>query len=453
MSSNQNIFEEIFCLTERSRLLKGQELQKKWFKSADKRIIGQFLQKFIEYNSKSFNFLDVKPFIFGSDQNTALSFQTGDYIGAIPLRASDTGKQIGDLIVIPRFSGRDKFEDYIEILNMLGDDICPETMDTIPLASGRNFRPPLYLEALRFIASLEEVLKTPWRKFDSIQTIRNQPQGQINWNKYIVNEYKVENKLNFPVTHSFLSEEHREYAQLRYVFDLCTQELLSANTPIRIKSTIRPRLDYLTQKLYQHKPLFTTHVQIKSFDSLRVKACKFSANAILTYHLSQSTAWRVNYSDVFEKYVQHAFRSVSKEMGGMLLANHRINARSEKYYSWELKHLEPDAMFIKNNTTVFIDAKYKSNLYNKWDISELLKSDHRHDLHQVLAYSSFSNSNNKHGILCYPSKKVEQKKISFKNPINEVVNTVTICGIPLVKSQFLETKKMLAQELELMTAN
>ena len=57
-----NIFCEVPCLTERSNGLRGIELQRKWFKTADKRIIGQYLQKFIEYNSSMFSFLGVKIF-------------------------------------------------------------------------------------------------------------------------------------------------------------------------------------------------------------------------------------------------------------------------------------------------------------------------------------------------------------------------------------------------------
>ena len=103
------------------------------------------------------------------DQNILLVFRSSSFIGTIPLRASDTGKQIGDFVVMPRFTGRDRFEDYIEILNLLGKEISPEVIDSLPLASGKNFRPPLYLEAVKFIASLEAVLSRPWRKFDNVE--------------------------------------------------------------------------------------------------------------------------------------------------------------------------------------------------------------------------------------------------------------------------------------------
>ena len=106
------------------------------------------------------------------------------------MRASDNGKQIGDFVVSPRFSGNDRFEDYIEILNLLGEEISPKVADSLPLASGKNFRPPLYLEAVKFIASLENLIKTSWRKFDNKEEIKKIPQGQINWKKYVTNESK-----------------------------------------------------------------------------------------------------------------------------------------------------------------------------------------------------------------------------------------------------------------------
>jgi hypothetical protein len=92
---------------------------------------------------------------------------------------------------------------------------------------------------------------------------------------------------------------------------------------------------------------------------------------------------------------------------------------------------------------VFIDAKYKSNLYNKFQNSETLKDDHRYDLHQIMAYTSFSKTDLKYGFLCYPSDQLELKTIKYKNGINEVTNTVLIMGIPLKKDIINEAKQLL----------
>jgi hypothetical protein len=442
-----DVFFEMPCLTEQSPLLHGLVLQKKWFKSADKRIIGQYLQKFIDYNLYHFKFLGIQPFILGTDQNTSLAFRSSGFIGTIPLRASDTGKQIGDFVVMPRFTDRDRFEDYIEILNLLGTEISPEVIDSEALASGRNFRPPLYLEAVKFISSLEELLKKPWRKFDNIEKITNQASGQIKWNKYINNEYKIENRLKFPIRKNILSEFHHEYAEIRYVFDLCKIELRSSNTPQRIKNIIKYRVAIIGEKLYLHKPKITNYISIKSSDGPSVKFCKEQANKILNFNLVDSTAWRVDFSDVFEKFVQYIFKEVAKETGGKVFANLKFHSKTTKHYSWELKHIESDAIYQKKNLLVFIDAKYKSNLYNKFDISETLKEDHRHDLHQIMAYSSFSQTNSKFGFLCYPSESLEFKIIKYKNPITETTNTITVFGIPLKKECINTTKILLIKVL------
>jgi len=447
MTKPLDVFCEIPCLTEQSRHLSGISLQKKWFKSADKRVIGQYLQKFIDYNSEKFNFLGVQPQIIGSDQSTALTFHSSGFIGSIPLRASDTGKQIGDFVVMPRFTGRDRFEDYIEILNLLGTEISPEVINSLPLASGKNFRPPLYLEAVKFIISLEKLTMRLWRKFDNIEKVSIQPAGQVNWTKYINLEYKVENRLKFPTRTNVLSEFHTEYAEIRYVFDICKSELLSANTPQRIKNTLRNKLNFLEARLYHHKPIASNKIIIQFSDSPTVKNCKEQANKILNFNLFDSTAWRVDFSDVFEKFIQHIFREAAKETGGRLYSNFKFRSASTKHYSWELKHIEPDAIFQKENVLVFIDAKYKSNLYNKFDQSEFLKEDHRHDLHQIMAYSSFSKTDFKYGFLCYPSDQIEIKSIQYKNGINKVTNTILILGIPLKKDSIKEAKQLLTNKL------
>ena len=413
MSKPLDVFCEVPCLTERSRQLSGIALQKKWFKSADKRIIGQYLQKFIDYNSELFKFLGVQPFINGTDQNIALTFRSSGFIGSIPLRSSDTGKQIGDFVVMPRFTGRDRFEDYIEILTLLGAEISPEVIDSLPLASGKNFRPPLYLEAVKFIASVEKLISRPWRKFDNVEKISSQPSGQINWNKYVNSEFKIENRLKFPTRKNILSEFHSEYAEVRYVFNICKNELLSSNTPQRIKNKIRVRLNFIEEKLYNHKPKATNNITINASDSPTVKTCKEQANKILNFKLVESTAWRVDFSDVFEKFVQHIFKEVAKEAGGKLFANFKFHSRSSKHYTWELKHIEPDAIYQKENYLVFIDAKYKSNLYNRFDNSETLKDDHRHELHQIVAYTSFSKADFKYDFLCYPSDQLQIKTIKY----------------------------------------
>lgn len=452
MIKSVNVFFEMPCLTEKSTVLNGMALQKKWFKSADKRIIAQNLQKFIHYNSSNFEFLGLQAVIVGSDQISSIYFRSTEFIGAIPLRAPDTGKQIGDFIVKPRFGGNNVFQDYIEILNYLKAEVEPKVLDSLPLTSGNNFKPPIYLAAIKFIDCLEILIKSRWRKFSSKQKIINYPVGQVDWDKYFKNDYKVENKFKFSVTKNILSEFHLEFSQIKYVFEISKRIILSSQTPLRIKNSYKIKLDFLEKQLYFHKPVRTDEIQLKTSDSPIINKCKIEANILLKNDFQESTAWRIDFSNVFEKLVQKVFQEVARETGGQLFSNYRFRSKTMQSYSWELKFIEPDAIYQKGNFCIYIDAKYKSNLYNKFNGTDKLKEDYRHDLHQIMAYSSFSNQDYKYAALFYPSQQVEFKKSVFQNSINGTQISVMLIGMPLKTSSIAEIKMLLMEKLKILMA-
>jgi len=426
-----DVFFEMPCLTELSRTLPGQELRKKWFRSLDARHVAQGLQKFIAYNTDWFRFLGIQPFLEGFDRDACLRFRSTSYIGAIPLRAPDTGKQVGDFVVTPRFFSRDRYGDYIEILDLLGTELSPEFAGSVPLASGKIFRPPLYLEAAKFIASLETLVKKPWRKFNVAEFIQEEPMGQLDWSKYAEHSYRAENAIRYQVKRSVLSEQHKEYGEIRYVFDMCKAELSSPSTPGRTRELFKNRIKFLEERLYFQIPRPASQIRVRAADTPSVRECKIQANKFLNQNLVEGTAWRVDFNDVFEKLVQHIFLLVSKSIGGRFHSNPKIPAHSVNRYSWELHNLEPDAVIEKNVEYIAIDAKYKSHLYNKYESTELLKSDFRRDLHQVLGYSAFSESSKKTAVLCYPSSRVESKVTRFGYGIGEATVYVLLAGIPL----------------------
>ncbi|MCH7413114.1 hypothetical protein MM213_06445 [Belliella sp. R4-6] len=444
MIKGQCLFHEIPCLTERSSPISGKELQKKVFKKADKTIIVLYLQKFLDYNSDLFSFLGIEAFIEGSDLNAFIQFKSSQYIGAIPLRAPDTGKQIGDFVVSPRFTGKNRFEEYVEILDLLGSEINPEFIDSLPLASKKAFRPPLYLEAIKLISALEKLVKQNWRKFDNREIQSNQPIGQINWNKYISQSYKVENRLIYPTRKNFISEFHSEYSEIRFVYDLCKLELLSPNTPVRIRVPISKRISFLDERLYFHKPKITSKVSVKNADSFIIKETKEIANRILNYNLIEGTAWRVDFADVFEKFTQHIFKEIAKSTGGKFIPKLKINSNSRNKFQWNLNNLEPDGVLINDDLIIFIDAKYKSHFYNKYEHNETLKEEHRKDLHQILAYSSFNDAKNKIGFLCYPSNKIEFSMKEYNFSQMSFSNKIYMIGIPFKKEVIHQVKEKVA---------
>ncbi len=291
---------------------------------------------------------------------------------------------------------------------------------------------------------LTNLVKTKWLKFGTEIRQKNSPVGSVNWRKYTENEYKVENRLKFPVSTNILTEYHKEYGNIKFVFELCKKELLGPNTPNEIKYSIKTKIHFLEEKLKPHKSIPTKNLQVKHSDFNLVKNIKSQANKILNNKPDTNTAWRVDFNEVFEKYIQYIFQQVSIEFGAKFYANYRIRNVSTKKFDWELNYLEPDGILRKDNSfVVFIDAKYKSHLLNKHSQSEEMKKNFRQDLHQILGYTSFSNLRSKYGILCYPSSSIERKKIKLYNPLTQNKSIIYLLGIPLDTRLFIETKKFL----------
>jgi len=436
----QKAFFEIPCLSEHSRKLSVSELYECWEKKFDKRNIAQYVQRFIAINSASFDFIGVTPCVSGYEQDIGISFKSSSFIGSVPLISPATGKQSGDFVVKPKFIGQDSFSEYSNLLDLMEEETLIEFLnDGLYLSSGHNYRPPLYLEAIKFIESIEALLKTNWLKFNSIQIESNQPDGNVDWNRYINSLHKVDKQLSFLVNKNVLSKDHPEFRQVRYVYDVCKNEIFSVRTPVEVKRTFVSRCAIIDEKLYWIRPQPTDSLRIRVYDPNPVNNCKVIANRVLNFNISNCPGWRIDFSLVFERFVQFVFLQLKKEIGGRLINNPKFYHTKRSNLSWSLKYLEPDLLFEYEETMYFIDAKYKSNLYNINSASLDLKEDHRRDLHQILAYSSFGNSKNKCVFLCYPSNAFIFNELTYSNQTNSVSNKIIILGIPLKKELVPET--------------
>jgi hypothetical protein len=446
------IFLEMPCLTERSETLTTLELDKKWGKLPDKRNITKYLFDFQHINESALSFIGIVPKIIIQNNETSIFFTSTKYVGAVPLRSPINGKQSGDLIVKPRYINKSGFHEFSEIINLLGNNINFETFNNeLILKSRGNFHPPLYLEAIKFINALEYLIKINWVKFSVIKKNSKIVKGNVNWNSYLQQSYKVEKHIEFPIQTSVISFDHSEYKQMRFVFDICKNEIFSSKTPENIKRIYKNRIEILNNKFYNIQPQKVNHFPVRPLDKSAVKECKDLANNILRNNQKDLIGWRVDISEVFEKFVQHIFKELKFNIGGHLSENERFKQTRSNRFDWSLNHLEPDLIFRHEKKTYFIDAKYKVNLYNYRNNSEILKELHRKDLHQIIAYSAFSNSIEKYAMICYPSNEPKIDELEYLNSENGVSILVYILGIPmnsaliqntldLLKNHFLSTR-------------
>ncbi|RXA20189.1 hypothetical protein EQO05_06300 [Methanosarcina sp. MSH10X1] len=448
MNSQENVFFEIPCLADRSPSISGILLVKKWFKKADKRYLSEYLQKFIDYNKDSFDFLQVIPKIEGSGKEVSLSFKTDRFIGAIPLRSPDTGKQIGDFAVKPRYtSATGQFSEYVEIINILESEILPEFKHSIPLLSQNNMRPPLYLEAIKFVKLFEKAVKIKWNKFQTIKRVYRYPKSQVDWKDYIEKEFDPAKRLLFPCHDNVLNSFHSDFFELKYVYSIAKGEIISFKTPLSIKYQYRDVLTHLDNVLYEFPEKQTSDLKIHLSDPVLIKRLKDQGNKILKRNFEEITSWRIDFSLLFEKYVQFVFKQVSLEIGATQLNNYKIRRSSHFSPLWGLSYLEPDIILMKSNLDVVIDAKYKSHLFNLKSGTEELKEEHRKDVHQLLAYAAFTKYENKIGILCYPYGEPYISELDYIFPFSNTKSRIILLGVPLNKTKLNDLRRLIVTYL------
>lgn len=152
-------------------------------------------------------------------------------------------------------------------------------------------------------------------------------------------------------------------------------------------------------------------------------------NIFLLRNSKEVSAWRIDIAELFERYTQHLVQKAIREMPAKFHANPRFSARGY-LPAWGLKYLEPDALILSENLSIAVDAKYKAHYYSRNQTSALLKETHREDLHQILAYCSFSSTKNKAGMLFYPSDHYASESFSYANSYNVTRNDIIIVGLP-----------------------
>ena len=343
-----DIFIKMPCLTGRSASLSGLEMRKKWFKGSDQREIGSHIPKFLNINKKSFEFLGISGEIEESGARIAISFKTSKYIGTIPLLEPAQCTQIGDFVVEPRFVNGNDFSVIADIIQTIKVDLNVEYYFGLQLASGRVLEPPLFLKAMKFIEIFSKVVRSNWIKFGKETKYHDTPRGNVNWNNYFINEFRVENKFRFLCTKSIHTINHLEFGQMKYVFNLCKAELSSISTPTNIKLALKDEVAYIEKHLEFIDNLNVNSFVIRQSDTKLVKECKKHANMIINNKFEESLGWRVDFSELFEKFVQHIFEKVGQYFGGRVHKNIRFPELKRDNLSWRLSSLSPDLLLERD---------------------------------------------------------------------------------------------------------
>lgn len=426
-----NIFLEMSCLSE-SKTFDNKYIYEILFDKdsrVDKRYLTNSLRRFQQLNRNMFKFLGVNLNITGDDQDLNIKFYSSDYIGAYPIKMPYDGIAHKDIVIRPSYSSKDDMSDIIRLVNLLDYSLIPEVTDEL-LVNQYQLRPPLYYEATKYIDLLIKLVEISWVKFHTIRKSNNYPKGNTDWSTYIKKSAYPQNLLKFESNDNILSRNHDQWQELRYVLDVAKSIVINSSVNTSLKYSYKRKVYYLEGKLDFIKAKPTKCLKIIESDLDIVKQAKEKANIILNKDSSIATAWRVSMSELFERYVQHVLSSVLKNISGKIYPNHKISSKGSSL-SWGLKYLEPDILIKIDDVYIIADAKYKANFYLMNKESDVLKENHRSDLHQILAYLSFlPNLNDKLGILFYPANNVDFKVTTYRDNLTGITNKITVFGIP-----------------------
>ncbi len=389
---------------------------------SDKDSIDKHINSFLSYNKKSFDFLGI---IVHKMEGQVFMFETCNWVGSVPIYSPVSGKAYANLIVKGRLN-----EDIGEILPFLVDTIQIEYNDDLVLPYQSSVRPPLYFECAKFIEKYIEARKIHWRKFRAENKIQSQPAGTTDWSRYAANSYDPRKALLYPNHINLLTTEHSEWKQINYVLSICFSELQSKSTPVKTRNLYTSKIINLQSSLSRDSFEKTQNLRINFADPLIVKQLKEIGNLILSSVSVEYRAWKIDFSKVFEGYVQYIVGKVANSLNARIYNNLKLKTTGDRT-SWWLSYIEPDIILVKNNLQITIDAKYKMHMMNIASESiEKLHDSFRSDLHQVLAYSSFGVTKDKVSMLIYPAKRFICKHQKITNTFFSVTNNIYLIGIP-----------------------
>lgn len=271
------VFEPLSTLS--TTIWTSDKMKKRWkWNRGREKTMEPAIQRFIDLNSKSLDFLGISAKLVTDGLKPALQLTTSKYVGTVPIKSPQNGKYVGDLSVRGRFG-----EDAAELIPLLGDHVKIEYNDELRLNKPSVINPPIYIECCKYIDTFFEAQRYKWRKFNNVVRIQHQPSSATLWAEYAVRVAKDPLQFNiYKNKCNVLFTNHKEWRQLTYILTLAIKELHSHNVPIRTRVSYEDRIQHLTSLIRQLPIEPTNDIQLHMSDPQIIKKLKKMALLFLT---------------------------------------------------------------------------------------------------------------------------------------------------------------------------
>lgn len=375
-------------------------------------------QNFIAANRPYLSALAVTPELIATSDSVNLRLRPGGTVGAVPVRAPDTRKVAAGLVVRPRFG----WDGIGPLLERVGWAAQPQILE-MPLVPGSASEVPPWVLAGPILGRLSTLLRELRRGFRLQEAVREAPRGQILWQRYVDDQIIRGAFHRIPCRFSDLAADTLLRSHIRWG----VETVLRALEPFYVMDAVARRLGQSAQELLfdlrdtracapdrRTLGLLLRGVGLPSetlSKGLEALGWIVDERGLAGRSESDGLAWALPMHLLFERWVEYIVRTWATGFGGEVRSGYAnqtaVPVRWKGPAHSSITSLIPDLVVRHANGVCVIDAKYKGHFQeldeSRWmALAEELRAEHRHDVHQVLAYAALFDAREVTSVLVYP---------------------------------------------------
>ncbi|HUP65812.1 MAG TPA: hypothetical protein VM557_11090 [Thermoanaerobaculia bacterium] len=376
----------------------------------------QHADAFLAANRPQFEALELSPQFTPTETELSLRLRSAGMIGAVPLRSPDTRKIRGGIVVEPRFG----WSGIGPVMQRTGWSARPQILE-MPLVPGSAKETPSWVLAGPLLQRLEALLRELRRGFHVYEELRQTPRGQILWPEYTKQLARGTPHL-LPCRYPDLGHDVLLRGFIRWGVGRVRESLAvhATEDPIaRALVDMANRLLDETRDVLERPP---TRGTLDRFSRLSLSSAILQngiqalgwivdERGLAGQTETDGLAWSLSMQELFESWVEHLVREWAHDIGGEVKTGRQLQTLIP--IEWDrggvstMKSLIPDLVVRRGDSIWIFDAKYKSHFLefteSRWmEVAEEIREQHRHDLHQVLAYAAVFEASDVESVLVYP---------------------------------------------------
>lgn len=343
----------------------------------------------------------------------ALRLTPKSRIGAVPLLSPVTRRVAAGLLLGPRFH----WSALGAVLGEIGFRVEPR-LGGAPLVPGSAREVPMWLLAAAVVRRLEPLLQHRKRSFTERNELRDSPRGRVDWTQWASQLLPSARWTSLPCSFPEPDDDSILMAAVRWTLRRLDEEL-SVFEGVGVARRLRERVSVLQDLLGagpERRPEGDMKIGLDGVVADAAEAMSWVAESrgLGGARVLDGMSWDLPVDGVWEAWVDAFVAELAPRCGLSPLRS----GETSRSLNWStatrsMRRLVPDSGLRGRGRLVWVDAKYKAHLQllsrRGWSgLSESVRSAHRADLHQALAYAALGASDRVDSLLVYPSIGAEQ---------------------------------------------